>query len=226
MPWYPGSDGRSVTNFWDGQHWLISLTNDHLMLDGQWIALSDITQVAYWNRTIIGVPGPANNYGSGMHTHRGFCVKDIRGNDCTLNFDNPVARDVPENEVAWRGLADISRRFIEPLVAQRVLASLRAGVEYTIDDGGCFITLSNSGFRGKVFRAKAYSWADFYHVEVNAAFNNMSPSKNHGQARVWAQTGEKRKTRLVTGLDTTVPNAVVLATLMPMCAQAFATRIV
>ncbi|ORW10388.1 hypothetical protein AWC14_20300 [Mycobacterium kyorinense] len=99
-------------------------------------------------------------------------------------------------------------------------------MEYTIDDGGCFITLSNSGFRGKVFRARTYSWSDFYHVEVNAAFNNLSPGKNHGQVRVWAQSGEKRKTRLVTGLDTTVPNAVVLATLMPMCAAAFATQIV
>ncbi|WP_139818534.1 hypothetical protein [Mycobacterium celatum] len=226
MPWYPGPDGHYITSFWDGQRWAISLTNDHLTLQGQWIAFSDITQVAYWNRTIIGVPGPANNYGSGMYIYRGFSVNDSRGNNYTLNFDNPVARDVPENETAWRGLADISRRFIEPQVSHRILGSLREGEEYTIDDGGCFIALSSSGFRGKVFRTKAFSWSDFYHVEVNAAFNNMSPGKNHGQARVWAQVGEKRKTRLVTGLDTTVPNAVVLATLMPMCAAAFATQIV
>ncbi|MCV7236277.1 hypothetical protein [Mycobacterium branderi] len=214
-----------MTNFWDGQQWLISLTNSHLILQGRPIALDEIMQVAYWHRTKIGVPGPANSYGSGMYIYRGFSVVDRGGHTSSLNFDNPLARDIPENEIAWRGLADISRQYIEPRIAGRIHEAVRGGEEYTIDDGWCFITLTNRGFTGRAMRTRTYSWADFYHVEVNPAFNNLSPSKQ-GQTRIWALTGKKRKLRFVTGLDTTVPNAVVLASLMPMCAQALATRIV
>lgn len=127
MPWYPGSDGQYVTNFWDGQQWLISLTNSHLILQGRPIALDEIMQVAYWHRTKIGVPGPANSYGSGMYIYRGFSVVDRGGHTSSLNFDNPLARDIPENEIAWRGLADISRQYIEPRIAGVFMKRCAAG---------------------------------------------------------------------------------------------------
>lgn len=225
MPWYPGSDGF-VTKFWDGRQWLIGLTNDYLIITGKWIALRDIAEVSYWHRTTIHFPTATSLDRGPSYICRGFAVTDIRGYNAKLELNNKLLKDVPENEMAWQGLVDISRRSIEPRISQYIFESIRAGKEYSIKDGRCFVNLSTSGFTGRSLRTKAHSWSDFYHVEVNPIFNGTSILKNHGQARVWARSGEKRKVRLVTGLDTTVPNAVVLATLMPMCAAAFATQIV
>lgn len=225
MPWYPGSDGF-VTKFWDGGQWLIGLTGDHLIIEGKWIALDDIAEVSYWNRTTIRFRTATSLDNEPSYIYRGFKVSDVRGNSAMLELNNKLLKDEADNESAWRGLIDISQRSIEPLISRRIFESIRAGHEFSVKDGRCFVALSTSGFTGRTLRTKKYSWSDFYQVEVNPVFNGMTVSKNHGQARVWAQPGEKRKTRLVTGLDTTVPNAVVLATLMPMCAAAFATQIV
>ncbi|BBZ15042.1 hypothetical protein BST20_27835 [Mycobacterium branderi] len=223
MPWYPGSEGF-VTRFWDARQWQIGLTSDYLVIEGKWIALNDIAGVSYWHRTTLHFPTATMLDKGPSYVYRGFTVTDFRGYTATLEFNNKLLRDVPENEIAWRGLVDISRRTIEPRISQRIFASIRAGAEYSVKDGRCFVTLSPSGFTGRTFRTTTYPWSDFYHVEVNP-FQGVNVSTNHGQARIWAQSGEKRKTRLVTGLDTRVPNAVVLASLMPMCAAAFATRI-
>ncbi|BBZ15109.1 hypothetical protein [Mycobacterium branderi] len=226
MPWYPGSDGIS-TGFWDGQGWLASLTADHLILAGRPIPLDDIVEVAYWNHTIVAVPGPTNNHTGGIYVYRGFSVTDVTGQTSALDLDNPTRTNVPENEVAWQGLAGISQRFIEPRIAQRILATLRAGQEYSIKDGRCFLTLSRDGFTARFLRTKTYPWSGFDGVEINPVFNNLTVlSGKHGQARVWARSAPNRKTHIVTGLETTTPNAVVLSTLMPMCAAAFGVRVV
>lgn len=225
MPWYPGADGF-VTKFWDGREWLIGLTSDHLVIEGKWIALDDIAEVSYWNRTIVRVRRSWGADYQPSSIYRGFAITDVRGNTVKLELNNKLTNDSSENEAGWQGLVDISQRSIEPRISRNIFESMRAGHEFAVKDLRCFVTLSASGFTGRTMRTKRYSWSDFYHVEVNPIFNNLTVSRNHGQVRVWAQRGEKRETRLVTGLATTVPNAVVLASLMPMCAETFATRIV
>lgn len=222
MPWYPGTDGRTVTSYWDGQRRRISLTRDHLLLDADCVALADIASVAYWNKSIYVLPGvhPGPRW---PYIDRGFSVIGIDGSKHTIDFSNPMNRNLPENEAAWRGLVDISRRFIEPRIAQRILGELRTGGEYSIRGRWFFVTLNSHGFTGRLLRTRTYPWSEFGQIFADPYSNNMSMKMTGNDGKVWvyARPASKAKLRTLTMLNTDLPNAVVLDSLMPMAATEF-----
>ncbi|MBS9532807.1 hypothetical protein KIH27_04295 [Mycobacterium sp. M1] len=221
MPWCQHPDQRCVAGFWDGQRWLIAQTSDQLMIEDRWIAFRDVVEVAYWNKRIRTVPSPAYQSSGQSRIARGFSITDVRGNFSMLDLGVASLVDVPELELAWKGVVEISRRFIEPLVARRILDQLRAGGEYSMKEVWKFLKLSNHGFSGRFLRSHEWRWSDFDHVVTNPCLDNVSPRGRNGQTRVWARSSPGAKPRIVTGFDVTVPNAVVLETLLPMCAAEF-----
>lgn len=220
MPWYPRPAEDFVAGFWDGQQWSIAEAEHHLMVEGKWIAFDDILEVSYWSADMYAFPAPGVTTGR-PRIERTFTLSDRSGGITSLDFGVNSLVDAPDLQAAWDGLVDISRRLIEPRIARRLLELLRSGQQYEIRDGWTFITLSRSGFSGRALRERQWSWSDYETTAVNPHFNNMSPTKFNGQVRVWARSGSKNKVQMVTGFKTYVPNAVVLGSLLPMCASEF-----
>ncbi|MCV7315941.1 hypothetical protein H7J77_10350 [Mycolicibacillus parakoreensis] len=214
MPWYPGADRRYVTQFWDGARWLILLTEKFLRLENTWIALDDIAEVSYWSRTIVSIHGVVR-----APVDRAFRVTDHHGTVTTLPLNWSSIHDSEVKKEAFSGLVEISRRVIEPRIADRILAALYRGEQFILRDGWVYLRLHRDGMSARAMRTHEAAWSDFYTVEANPYFNNMDPTTLTGQVRLWAT--RDGKPRMLTGLDTTVPNAVVLAGLLPACARSF-----
>ena len=221
MPWYPQPDQRCTAGFWDGQRWLALQDDRHLMVEDFWVAFDDIVEVSYWSKTVVSVSSPSNFNSANPFIDRGFSIRDVRGELHSVDLSIPSVVDDPERQSAWAGLIEISRRFIEPIIAQRIFSALRLGEQYSIQKGWVYLSLTNSGFSGRALRKSSWKWEDFRYVDVNPKSHNISVLKYTGQAQVWAQAPHKKRLKMVTALDTNVPNAVVLGTLLPMCAAAF-----
>ncbi|MBS4728048.1 hypothetical protein MSM1_06680 [Mycobacterium sp. SM1] len=219
--WYPQPDRNTITGFWDGQRWLIYLTNEHLFMNGERIALDEIRAVSYWHRSLYGV---SRHYPVAWSTiFRGFSVIDMHGRPNTLDLRGSGLINAPQNELAWTGLVDISQRFIEPRISQRILGSLMAGDEYTLNDKWTFLRLSSNGFTIRFMRTKSRPWTQFHHAAVNLRYDNVGGALRGNDGQVWIHviSPTNPRPRGVFALKTRVPNAVLLPTLMPMCAAAF-----
>lgn len=219
--WYPDPEGRYLTGFWDGTRWRITLLNDRLIIDTDVIVVDEITAVSYWNKTIrdrrLTTPS--------KYVDRGFSVADSRGTK-TLRLTDPGKKRVPESDAAWNGLVDISRRFIEPRLCQRIVGWLRAGRTFTIENRWFSLVLSGAGFTISASHTETHPWTDFDHAAIGLTLDAFRPvGGEDGQVKVYGRSGMGRGPHRLFSLWNDVPNVVLLPTLMPMCAEAFAARL-
>ncbi len=216
MPWYPGTDGRYLTAFFDGRGWVAALTDRQLLVDGSWFGLDEITEVSYrCRRRYLGGD-------RGSVIERRFTVSDGRGRVGRSVLEAPFDDDDPGHADLWQGLVDISRNVIEPRLAQRIVDALRAGQVYMLRDGRSYLRLLEAGFTTKrPLRAGFHDWSQLYYFEVNPFLDGLESDSEGGRAAVWVRRSAEATPEYGVQLDTDVANVVLLATLLPMCAAAF-----
>lgn len=219
MPWYPGIGGPYVSGYWDGRRWKAALTDEYLMLDGQWFGLDEIVSVRYSARYYV----PTGSQRA-RQMLRDFAVSAGDGRKAEFSSGSRF-RDFDRNhEDLWQGLADISRNVIEPRLARKVLRAVGAGQAFVCEGSGGTVLqpwyghlrVLASGFtvQRRLGGGEVYNWSELAYVEVK-------PYGNWPKARVWVRRPMEPQPRVIIECFLSQDNAVLLDTLMALCAAEF-----
>ena len=157
--------------------------------------LEQITGVAYWvtKHLINGVP-------SG--TERFFVLYTPRGNWKVPLHTNKMNKTKKTNEAHYDRLVGISAELIEPRLRDEAFAIIERGGEYTVGT----VTVDQSGIRSSSRLGKqSIAWPAVDEANLD-----------HGMV-VIKEAGDRRPISL--SLETC--NAVIVARLIPLCAQKF-----